>query len=44
VSYDGGTVYFTLKSQNAQRDWSDLSNNGFWPLWNLSLPFVIKDR
>lgn len=44
VSYDGGTVYFTLKSQNVQRDWSDLSNNGFWPLWNLSLPFVIKDR
>ncbi len=42
VSYESGTVYFALKSQNGRGDWSDLSNNDFWPHWDLSLPLVIK--
>jgi hypothetical protein len=42
VSHSGGTVYFALKSQNAGSDWSDLSNNAFWPFWDILLPVVFK--
>jgi len=42
VPYDGNTVYFALKSQNAEGDWSDLSNNAFWPYWNVYLPLVLR--
>ena len=42
VSHNGGTVYFALKSQNAGGDWSDLSNNAFWPFWDVLLPVVLK--
>jgi trehalose-6-phosphate synthase len=42
VSYSGSTVYFALKSQNAEGDWSDLSNNALWPHWDVFLPLVTK--
>jgi hypothetical protein len=42
VPYDGGTVYFALKSQNAEGEWADLSNNAFWPRWDTFLPLVTK--
>jgi len=44
VPYDGSTVYFALKSQNAAGDWSNLSNNAFWPHWDVFLPLVTKGR
>jgi hypothetical protein len=43
VSYDDSTVYFALRSQNAEGNWSDLSNNAFWPHLDVFLPFVAKD-
>jgi len=44
IPYGGNTVYFGLKSQNAKGDWSDLSNNAFWPHWDVYLPLVTKGR
>jgi hypothetical protein len=29
-------------SQNAQGKWSGLSNNAFWPQWDVFLPLVTK--
>ncbi|GAB4526288.1 MAG: hypothetical protein Kow0063_00380 [Anaerolineae bacterium] len=42
VPYGGGTAYFALKSQNSGGDWSGLSNNAFWPAWDVYLPLVLK--
>lgn len=42
VPYTGGTVYFALKSQNGEGDWSDLSNNGFWPHFDVYLPLIMR--
>ncbi len=42
IPYSGGSVYFALKTQNAQGDWSDLSNNAFWPAFDIRLPLVRK--
>ncbi len=42
VPYSGGPVYFALKTQNAEGDPSGLSNNAFWPSWDIFLPLVIK--
>jgi hypothetical protein len=42
VPYSGGTVYFALKYQNAEGDWSDLSNNAFWPHFDIYLPTILK--
>jgi hypothetical protein len=42
VPYDGNTVYFALKSQNAGGVWSALSNNAFWPHLDLYLPLVLR--
>jgi len=44
VSYASGTAYFALKSQNAGGDWSDLSNNAFWPHHDVYLPLVLRNR
>jgi hypothetical protein len=44
VPYGGKTVYIALKSQNAGGDWSGLSNNAFWPNWDVLLPVIINDR
>jgi hypothetical protein len=43
VPYGGDTVYFAHRSQNAGSAWSDVSNNAFWPHWDIYLPLVIKD-
>ena len=43
VDYTGGTLYFALKSQNSEGAWSALSNNAFWPHWDMYLPLVMKD-
>jgi len=42
VPYDSGTVYFALKYQNGEGFWSALSNNTFWPHWDVFLPLVTK--
>ena len=42
VSYTGGTAYFALRSQNAAGAWSGLSNNAFWPWWEVYLPLVLR--
>ena len=42
VAYTGGTAYFALKSQNAHGEWSALSNNAFWPHWDVYLPLVLR--
>jgi hypothetical protein len=42
VPHGGGTLYFALKSQNAEGDGSDLSNNAFWPHWDIFLPLVLR--
>jgi hypothetical protein len=44
VPYTGGAVYFALKTQNTQGDWSALSNNAFWPLFELNLPITQKGK
>jgi len=43
VAYAGSTVYFALKSQNAQSEWSSLSNNAFWPRVDVYLPLVMRE-
>jgi hypothetical protein len=40
--YSGGLIYFALKTQNAGGDWSNLSNNAFWPSQAIYLPVVAK--
>ena len=42
VPYDGRTVYFALKTQNAAGDWSALSNNAFWPSRRVFLPLIVR--
>ena len=42
VPYGGDTIYFALKSQNGEGDWSDVSNNAFWPSQAIFLPLVTK--
>jgi len=40
--YTGGSAYFALKSQNAEGVWSGLSNNAFWPHFDVYLPSVLR--
>ncbi len=42
LPYNSRTVYSALKTQNAQGEYSALSNNAFWPHWDLYLPVVLK--
>jgi hypothetical protein len=42
LPYTGGPVYFALKTQDADGDWSDLSNNAFWPHFDVHLPLVQR--
>jgi hypothetical protein len=42
VPYDGGTVFFALKTQNDMGEWSALSNNAFWPRTNVWLPLLSR--
>ena len=40
--YNGGTIYFALKTQDGPGAYSVLSNNAFWPRWDIYLPVVWK--
>jgi len=42
VPYSDGMVYFALKGQSTTGAWSALSNNAFWPTWNIYLPIVLR--
>jgi hypothetical protein len=42
VPYTSGTIYFALKTQNSAAEWSELSNNAFWPHYDVYLPLVRK--
>jgi PKD repeat protein len=42
VQYAGGTVYFALKSQDANGTWLGLSNNAYWPSFEVYLPLVMR--
>ncbi len=42
LPYTAGTVYFALKTQDAQGAWSGLSNNAFWPHLGVYLPLIMK--
>ena len=40
--HNGGTIYFALKTQDGTGAYSVLSNNAFWPRWDVHLPLVTK--
>jgi PKD repeat protein len=42
IQYAGGTVYFALKSQDASGTWLGLSNNAYWPSFEVYLPLVMR--
>jgi len=42
VPYTGDVLYFALKTQNADGQWSSLSNNAFWPRWDVRLPVLFR--
>ena len=42
VPYHDKTVYFALKSQNIEGEWSTLSNNAFWPHFYVYLPLLVR--
>jgi hypothetical protein len=42
VPYPSGTIYFALETQNSTSEWSDLSNNAFWPHRDVYLPSILK--
>ncbi len=39
---EGNTAYFAIKSQNVEGDWSNLSNNAYWPFIDVYLPVILK--
>ncbi|MBE0699765.1 MAG: DUF4091 domain-containing protein, partial [Anaerolineaceae bacterium] len=42
LPYAGATVFFAMKVQNAQAEWSDVSINAFWPAFDTHLPLLRK--
>lgn len=42
IMYTSGVLYFGLKTQNTQGEWSELSNVTYWPAWGFYLPLVKK--
>ncbi len=42
VSYTSGNVYFSIRSQNSEGVWSEISNLVFWPSEDLFLPLVLR--
>ena len=42
IPYGGGQVFFALRTRNAQRAWSAVSNNDFWPSIDIYLPTVLR--
>jgi hypothetical protein len=44
VPYINGTIYFAIESQNAAGLWSVLSNDAYWPHYDIYLPLVQRDN
>lgn len=42
LPYTGGTRYFALKAKSQTDTWSALSNNAFWPHFDIFLPLVLR--
>lgn len=42
IPYSGGTLYFAHKSFNSAGGWSALSNNAFWPRFDIFLPLTMQ--
>jgi hypothetical protein len=42
ISFEGGTAYFCLKTAN-DVGFSELSNNAFWPRFDVFLPLVLRN-
>jgi hypothetical protein len=42
VPYSAGTVYFAVNTQNAESAWAGVTNNIFWPSFNVRLPLVRR--
>jgi hypothetical protein len=42
LPYAGGRLYFALKTQNSEGDWSVVSNNALWPARRFYLPLVTE--
>jgi len=42
IPYDSGTFYFAHKSYNIDGGWSALSNNDYWPSFDIYLPIIIR--
>ena len=42
LTYTGGMIYFALKTQTTQSEWSGLSNLVFWPTIDVLMPVVRK--
>ena len=43
IPYEGGSTFFALKVQAGNGVWSELSNNAFWPRWDVYLPLTLRD-
>lgn len=44
VPYSGGSVYFALKYLSTHGGESSVSNNAFWPRWDIYLPLVLRQQ
>jgi hypothetical protein len=42
IPYTNGTLYFAHRSYNAAGGWSALSNNAYWPYYDIRLPIVMR--
>jgi hypothetical protein len=42
VPYLNGTLYFAQKSFNVEGGWSAISNNAFWPSYEIHLPVLFR--
>ena len=42
VAYKSGVLYFGLKTQNAEGEWSELSNVPFWPAQYIYFPLTTR--
>jgi len=42
IPYLGGTLYFAQKGFNEEGGWSAMSNNAFWPSFEIYLPILFR--
>jgi len=42
IPYSGGTLFFALKGYSSAGGWSAVSNNAFYPDWDVYLPAVMR--